>query len=156
MMASKSSLGYWIWLLREVGGSRAMTVLWSGTSLEWARVSPVGLETGEAELEAHLIALRTWGEGYLEISRPGSDHPALAFSFRGGQAVVHGWTDESTIALLVGDGSVPVDEVVEVPVMDEVASFTGDFVSTVDRAWEVVRGFVRGVELAGLGEWFEL
>jgi len=37
--------------------------------------------------------------------------------------------------LLVGDGTVPSGAEVEVPIMDDLAAFTGDFVLDIDRAW---------------------
>lgn len=46
--------------------------------------------------------------------------------------------------------------VVEVPVFDEDSPFTGDYVSTADRAWKVVQDFVEGVEPRALGEWDRL
>jgi hypothetical protein len=58
--------------------------------------------------------------------------------------------------LLVGDGSVPPDATVEVPIMDEDGVFAGNFVMSVDRVWTAVRDFVRTGSTGGLGEWFEL
>jgi len=40
--------------------------------------------------------------------------------------------------------------------MDEDAVFSGDFVMTVDRAWEAVREFVSSGSVDGLGEWYQL
>ena len=54
-----------------------------------------------------------------------------------------------------GDGSVDSDTVVELPIYDEDHSFTGDYVSHGDRAWEVVQRFVASTEPGLLGEWAE-
>lgn len=80
----------------------------------------------------------------------------MTLSFRADHAVVHLFTDEETVSLLVGDGTVPRDVAVDVPVMDEPAIFAGLFVMTVDKAWSVVRGFVRTRSFAELGEWAAL
>lgn len=45
---------------------------------------------------------------------------------------------------------------VEVPIMDDLAVFTGDFVLGIDRAWELVHDFTRTWEASPLGEWCEL
>jgi hypothetical protein len=57
---------------------------------------------------------------------------------------------------LVGDGSVSPEGEVDVPVMDDLGTFTGDFVMGVDRAWDVMENFVRAGMVEGLGEWCEL
>ncbi|MFC8346287.1 hypothetical protein [Streptomyces sp. NPDC057280] len=99
---------------------------------------------------------RSRGQGHLEVALPGVTYPYLTLSFRGGHAVVHLFTDEETVFLLVGDGTVSPDETVEVPVLDELAIFTGHFVMGVDRARDVVQSFVRTGSFTGLGEWVEL
>jgi hypothetical protein len=55
-----------------------------------------------------------------------------------------------------GDGTVSSSAEVEVPIMDELAAFTGDFVLDVDRAWEVLHDFTRTRAVGPLGEWCEL
>ncbi len=40
--------------------------------------------------------------------------------------------------------------------MDDLAVFTGDFVLSVDHAWEVVQNFVLTGAFEDLGEWCEL
>ncbi|MDH6493761.1 RHS repeat-associated protein [Streptomyces sp. SAI-127] len=57
---------------------------------------------------------------------------------------------------VIGDGSVSPEGEVDVPVMDELGIFTGDFVMRVDRAWDVIENFVRARTVEGLGEWYEL
>jgi hypothetical protein len=60
------------------------------------------------------------------------------------------------MSLLVGDGTVPPGAEVEVPIMDDLAVFTGDFVLNVDRAWELVHDFTQTRAAGPLGEWREL
>jgi hypothetical protein len=80
----------------------------------------------------------------------------MALSFQGDQAVLHRAIGEQSFALLVGDGSVRAGEPVQVPVFDEMSEFTGEFVSSLDRAWEVVGAFARTGDAEGLGEWWDL
>lgn len=100
--------------------------------------------------------LRSRGQGYLEAGLPDGPYPYVTLGFRADHAVVHLFTDAETVYLLVGDGTVPWDESVDVPVMDEPAGFTGHFVMSVDTAWSVVQGFVRTGSFAELGEWVVL
>jgi len=101
--------------------------------------------------------LRSRGQGHLEVGPPGGGtYPCLTLAFRAGHAVVHLFTDEETVSLLAGDGTVPWGETVEVPVLDELAIFTGYFVMGVDHAWDVVESFVRTGSFTELGEWVEL
>ena len=62
----------------------------------------------------------------------------------------------SVSSLLRGDGILPPEGGVVVPVMEDFTEFTGDFVVSVDRAWDVVRAFVQKPEIAGLGEWHRI
>jgi hypothetical protein len=70
--------------------------------------------------------------------------------------VVHLATAEETMALLRGDGSVEAEQVVEVPLYDEDAAFTGDFVVSVDRAQEVLEAFISTGIAEKHGTWFPL
>lgn len=132
-----------------------MDVEWAGTSLESGRFS-IPRQSSESELLTYFGELQNRGEGYVEVRMPGLDSPWLALSFRGDHAVVHSLSDEGSMALLVGDSSVEMDETVEVPVMDEPALFSGEFVSNLDRAWEIIRAFVHSGEFESLGEWSDL
>ncbi|WP_405764659.1 hypothetical protein OHU34_03640 [Streptomyces sp. NBC_00080] len=60
------------------------------------------------------------------------------------------------ISLLVGDGTVPSGAEVEVPIVDDLAVFTGDFVLDIDRAWDLVHDFTQTWATGSLGEWREL
>ncbi|MDH6221672.1 hypothetical protein [Streptomyces pseudovenezuelae] len=100
--------------------------------------------------------LRGSGRGHLEVNLPDSLYPYLTLSFLDDHAVVHLFTSEDSVSLLVGDGSVSPEGQVDVPVMDDLGTFTGDFVMRVDRAWDVIENFVRAGTVEGLGEWYEL
>jgi hypothetical protein len=135
-----------------------MNVIWSATSSETRRVGAV-MRTEFQELESRFIELRSIGEGYLEVELPTEGSPQVSLGFRGDHAVVDQLADldeDPKSFLLVGDGSVPPDGTVDVPGMDADSVFSGDFVMSVDRAWDAVRDFVRTGSTTGLGEWYEL
>ena len=60
--------------------------------------------------------------------------------------------------LEVGDGVIPNEQTVLVPVMDDIddAKFTGAFVLSADHAWAAVRDFIRHGTVEDLGDWQEL
>lgn len=80
----------------------------------------------------------------------------LILAFRDDHVVVHLMSDAERMSLLAGDGTLPSDAEVEVPIMDELAAFTGDFVLGVDRAWDLVHNFTRTGAAGALGEWREV
>jgi hypothetical protein len=136
-----------------------MTVDWSATSPEKGRVSSAVMRSDLMELESHFIALCALGEGFVEVSLSAEDSPQIALSFRGVHAVVEqlrALDEDPKSFLLVGDGSVPWDGTVKVPHLEGDAVFTGHFVTSVDRAWDAIREFVRTGSPAGSGEWYEL
>ncbi|WP_405953582.1 hypothetical protein [Streptomyces phaeochromogenes] len=67
----------------------------------------------------------------------------LTLAFRDDHAVVHLMSDSEQISLLVGDDTVLSGAEVEVPIMDDLGMFTGDFVLDVDRAWGLVHDFTQ-------------
>ena len=130
-----------------------MDVAWSMTSVQ--STSP----ESRSELRDLVSAFRELcasGRGHLEVNLPDSLYPYLTLSFLGDHAVIHLFTSEERVSLLVGDGSVSPEGQFDVPVMDELGTFTGDFVMRVDRAWDVMENFVRTGTVEGLGEWYEL
>ena len=94
--------------------------------------------------------------GYVEISHGDRDFPMLAVSIAEGRGVVHQLASDTASMLLSGDGSVPPSTLVELPVMDGPAVFTGGFVLSAESACEVVRSFARGAAVSDLGEWTAL
>ena len=135
-----------------------MTVEWSATSPQTGRVGAV-MRTAFPELEDRFLELRALGAGYVEVALLTEDSPQVTLGFRGDHAVVdqlRALDEDPTSFLLVGDGSLSPHGTVKVPVLDDDAVFSGDFVMTVDRAWEAVREFVSSGSVDGLGEWYQL
>jgi hypothetical protein len=98
------------------------------------------MQSGPAELENHFRQLRRRRiHGYIEVDVPHVESPQLTIGFR-----------------LAGDGTVPDDAYVQVPVMDELARFTGDVVLDVHRAWDLVRAFIHTGQAGEFGEWHAL
>jgi hypothetical protein len=96
------------------------------------------------------------GQGYVEVRSVEDEFPLVTVGFRGERAVVHCAFGSDQMALLRGDGSVGSGETVEVPILDELATFSGDFVLDTAGVREVLRTFVEGAGPASLGEWFDL
>ncbi|MEU8830792.1 hypothetical protein [Streptomyces sp900116325] len=133
-----------------------MSVVWATTSPESGWFSPSETRSDVRSLSERFIELRSRGQGYLEICFLDAGFPQLTLGFRGDHAVIHLINDTAGIFLLVGDGTVASGAVVDVPIMDDLAEFTGDFVLSVDRAWALVCNFIRTRVPSELGEWCEL
>lgn len=133
-----------------------MSVVWATTSPESGWFSPSETRSGLRGLSKRFIELRSRGQGYLEVRCPDAGFPQLTLGFRGDHAVIHLINDTARMFLLVGDGTVPSGAVVDVPIMDDLAEFTGDFVLSVDRAWALVRNFIRTRVPSELGKRCEL
>ncbi|MEU0175300.1 hypothetical protein ABZ178_18405 [Streptomyces massasporeus] len=141
---------------RSGPGGEDMAAVWSMTSQESGRFSPVEKRSDLSDLTREFNELRSHGRGYLEIRMPDSVFPQLTLSFSDDLAVIHLFTDESSVSLLTGDGVSPTEVTVDVPVMDDLVTFTGNFVLGVDHAWEVVQNFTQTQRIEELGEWCEL
>ncbi|MGV9453096.1 hypothetical protein [Streptomyces sp. NPDC003635] len=133
-----------------------MLVWWRATDHETRQFSPTGRSSDIADLTDYFTALRSRGRGYLEVRLPGREFPLLTLGFQDDQAVIHLFDAAEKSSLLVGDGAAASDEVVEVPIMDDLAVFSGDCVVAVDRAWAFVRNFIQSKAPRELGEWREL
>ncbi|MFG2409087.1 hypothetical protein ACGFR8_33025 [Streptomyces brevispora] len=132
-----------------------MSVVWVGTSPESGLFSPVETHSDAEELSGRFNDLRSRGQGYIEVRLPNREFPVLALAFRDDHAVVHLMSDTERTSLLVGDGTVPSGDEVEVPIMDDLVTFTGNFVLDIDRAWKV-HDFSHTQAVGALGEWCEL
>jgi hypothetical protein len=130
--------------------------MWAATSPESGYFSVVERCSEAGDLSASFSQLRSRGQGYLQVRLPESDYPLLTLGFRGDHAVVHLFSDAEAVSLLVGDGTTPSDTVVDVPIMEDPAEFTGDFVLNVDRAWTCVCTFIQTGESSDLGQWCAL
>ncbi|MGA5189030.1 hypothetical protein ACPCSL_20915 [Streptomyces griseoincarnatus] len=131
-------------------------VTWAATDPDSRQFSATERRSGNADLAARFTALRSRGQGYLEVRLPGSAFAVLALGFRGDAAVIHLFDAAEKSSLLVGDGTAAADAVARGPIMDDLAVFTGDCVVAVDRAWGLVRDFIRTGAPDELGEWREL
>ena len=103
-------------------------------------------------------SISPWGIGqaYLEVRSTEHEFPLVTVGFRGGFAVIHCGSNPDVMALLYGDGSVAAGETAEVPIMDELATFTGEFVLTTATARKALQQFVGSGNPASLGEWCDL
>ena len=103
-----------------------------------------------------LHSLALLGRGYAEVSRGHEPFPRVTVSVASGWGVVHLFTSADQCHLLRGDGAVRGEDVIEVPVMGEPASFSGEFALLISRAIDLVEAFVRGVPTSELGTWAAL
>ena len=133
-----------------------MNVVWAATSPESGLFHPVERRSEVKDLSDRFNDLRSFGQGYLEVRSPNREFPVLILAFREKHAVVHLMSDTERMSLLVGDGTVPSNAEAEVPIMDDLAVFTGDFVLHIDRAWELVHNFTQTRAAGPLGEWREV
>jgi hypothetical protein len=132
----------------------AISVSWAATSPSDGRFSAVRLKTTPDQLRNRFTELRARGQGYLEIGVSAQEFPQLLMGFRGKHAVIHLQDGPQSMALLRGDGSLPSEDLVDVPIMDDLAAFTGEFVLSLDHAWQVVEDFMRSGTV--VGEWCPL
>jgi len=141
----------------DLSGKRdRMSVVWAATSPESGLFHPVERRSEMKDLADRFNDLRPFGQGYIEVRSPNREFPVLTLAFGDGHAVVHLMADTEQMSLLVGDGTVPSDAEVEVPIMDDLAAFTGDFVLDIDRAWDLLHSFTQTQASGPLGEWCEL
>ncbi|MFG3585865.1 hypothetical protein [Streptomyces sp. NPDC047990] len=130
--------------------------MWAATSPESGRFTSTEELSAVPELSERLSELRSRGQGYIEVRLPNLEFPTLMLGFRNDHAVVHLLSAPERMSLLAGDATLPSHAEVEVPIMDELARFTGDFVMRVDRAEDLLHQFVRTGVADTLGEWCEL
>jgi len=103
-----------------------------------------------------LASISRHGGGYAEVARGDQPFPMLALSAASERGVIHQFSSEDQSSLLRGDGSIQVGEVVELPIIEGVAIFSGAYVLTLDRAVGAVEAFARGAAVARLGQWVAL
>lgn len=132
-----------------------MLVSWTATDPESRQFSATERSSDIADLTNHFTALRSHGQGYLEVRLPGGEFPYLTLGFQDDQAVIHLFDATEKSFLLVGDGTAAADAVVQVPIMDDLAVLSGDCVVAVDRAWALVCKFIQTKASGELGEWRE-
>ena len=123
--------------------SSNVEAVWAASSPVSGRFSPSEVTSTAAELLERYRQLRERGEGYVEVRLPNRGFPVVTVGFRGGLAVAHVADGPTSMALLRGDGSVSPDQLVEVPIMDDAAQFSGDIAMTLDSAWGLLDDFLR-------------
>ncbi|WP_256918676.1 hypothetical protein [Streptomyces hilarionis] len=133
-----------------------MSVVWAATSPESGLFHPVERRSEVEDLSDRLNDLRSRGQGYVEVRSLDREFPVLILAFRDDHAVVHLMSGTERMSLLVGDGTVPTGAEVEVPITDDLAAFTGDFVLDIDRAWNLVHEFTQTQAAGPLGKWCEV
>lgn len=136
-----------------VGKRGWMSVVWAATSPESGLFDPVERRTEVKDLSDRFDDLRSCGQGYVEVRSPDREFPVLTLAFRVDHAVVHMMSDTERMSLLAGDGAVSSGAEVEVPIVDDLTVFTGEFVLDVDRAWDLVHEFIQTRAAGPLGEW---
>lgn len=130
-----------------------MSVVWAATSPESGLFDPVERRTKVKDLSDRFDDLRSCGQGYVEVRSPDREFPVLTLAFRVDHAVIHMMSDTERMSLFAGDGAVSSGAEVEVPIVDDLAVFTGEFVLDVDRAWDLVHEFIQTRAAGPLGEW---
>lgn len=117
---------------------------------------PVERRSGAEEYIARMEELLALGEGYSEVSCNDQLYPRISFAFRATYGVVEHWSSSEEMFLLLGDGIVSDDETIFVPELEGDAEYTGAFVSSRQRAWDVVKKFIGSGSVDGLGQWAKL
>ncbi|MGW5774238.1 hypothetical protein ACWEVY_34450 [Streptomyces longwoodensis] len=133
-----------------------MLVSWTATDPGSRQFSATERTTHIADLADHFTALRSHGQGYLEIRLHGDAFPLLTLGFLNDQAVIHLFDTAEKQSLLIGDGTTPTDTDVHVPIMDDLAVFSGANIVAVDRAWALIRHFTQTGTPREPGAWREL
>jgi hypothetical protein len=139
------------------GQETVVDVMWTATDPGSRRLS-TERRTSADDYIARIEALLAVGEGYSEVHRADQQYPLLALSFKDGYGVIHQFSAEDKVLLLVGDGVIDAHETALVPVLDDIddASFSGDYVLSAEHAWTAVKDFLRHGAVEDLGEWQEL
>ncbi|WP_247706181.1 hypothetical protein [Streptomyces liliiviolaceus] len=133
-----------------------MSVVWAATSPESGLFHPVERRSEVEDLSGRFNDLRSRGQGYVEVRLPNREFPVLTLAFRDDHAVVHLMSNTERMSLLMGDGTVPSGAEVEVPIIDDLTAFTGNFVLDTHRAWNLVHDFTQTRSARPRGEWCEL
>jgi len=131
--------------------------------LDWTATDPDSLRLSYGERRSsiedyvtRIEALRAAGEGYSEVHRADRDYPLVTLQFRHPYGVVSCMSEDENIHLLVGDGVMDNSDSVLVPGLEGESLYSGAFVMSSDRAWDVVKEFLGSGSVEDLGEWVEL
>ncbi|WP_446219894.1 hypothetical protein [Micromonospora sp. IBHARD004] len=133
-----------------------MDVAWIATDPGSGDLASTETQSDVDGFMSRLQHLLSAGVGYTEVRRVEADYPLLTFSFRGDYAVMHLVESPDDCRLLCGDGGLPATKTVEVPVLGDDCTFSGDFVSSVTKATATIAAFIDGAPAERLGEWVRL
>jgi hypothetical protein len=133
-----------------------MELVWIATDPDSGRLSESARRSGVEYCVSRIEALRALGVGYSEVNWADRDCPRVALSFRKPYAVVHYWSAPGKIYLLFGGGVIDPHESIDLPILDDDAPFTGDFILSADKAWDLVKTFINSGFIGDMGEWREM
>lgn len=133
-----------------------MDVEWTAVLPATGRADAAPTRSDDGAFRQQLDRLLDQAAVYLEVSNVRSAYPWLALSTSGHLAVVHRFDDAETCLLLRGGGHVRPEASREFLVQDDLVAFSGEFISTAERAANVLRAFVQTGDIDGLGEWVRL
>ncbi|MFF9165220.1 hypothetical protein ACF081_33850, partial [Streptomyces longwoodensis] len=91
-----------------------------------------------------------------EVRLHGDEFPLLTLGFLNDQAVIHLFDTAEKQYLLIGDGTATTDTSVHLPVMDDLAVFSGDNIISIDRAWALIRHYIQTGTPDAPGAWREM
>jgi hypothetical protein len=117
---------------------------------------PVERRSGAEDYISRMEELIALGEGYSEVSCNDQLYPRVSFAFRGTYGVVEYWSSGEEMFLLLGDGIISNDASVSVPELEGDTEYTGEFVSSRQRAWDAVKQFIGSGSVDGIGQWIRL
>ena len=137
----------------HVSDARAFVVVATSVESGFARTEQ---SVGRGDLVRMVDHLTAIDQGYVEVRLVDDEFPVLLVGFRRGFAVVQFMADRESMALLTGDGSVADSESVDVLIMDDLATYTGEYVLASARARDVLLEFADGADPRSLGEWHDL
>jgi hypothetical protein len=80
----------------------------------------------------------------------------VVLAFRASYGVVAHWSPAGETQLLLGDGIISNDASVSVPELEGDTEYTGEFVSSRQRAWDAVKQFIGSGSVDGIGQWVRL
>ena len=132
-----------------------MELDWIATDPDSLRLPYVERRSSMHAYVSRIEALRTLGEGYSEVHLADRDYPRIAFSFRDYYGVIRLSLADKMYLLHVG-GVIADDKSVLVPGLDGDAEYSGAFVLTAERTWDLVKMFLQSGSVKELGEWYEL
>lgn len=132
-----------------------MELSWTASEPGSGRIS-AERRSSDDDYMSRMEELLALGEGYSEVSCDDQLYPRVSLAFRAAYGVVAHWTSSEQMLLLLGDGIIAHDQTVFVPALEGDAKYTGAFVSSRERAWDVVKRFIRSGSVNEVGQWVEL